>query len=153
MTGFTKSLPSGETETGTWATAGPPANQCYEHKPGGETCAESDAVFGLGFLYHRVREASSFNIPLAEPPATANVVGEEEGEKEPHEKLPPGCKGNASKPEAAPGNLCVFITSDENVTEVIPDDLLTTAGFVMSIKRGSEEEGYEADGTWAVTAK
>jgi hypothetical protein len=123
-------LPSGETETGVWATSGP------EGGSGAVTIA-----------------IASFGIPLTEPEAVIpNVIGEEEGEGEPHQNLPAGCKGKPSKPEANPGNLCVFVTSALNVTLIIQQAKVSTAGAFAAVEH-SVNDDFEARGSWAVTAK
>jgi hypothetical protein len=121
-------LPSGQTETGVWATSGP------EGVSGAVTIA-----------------IASFSIPLAEA-VIPNVIGEEEGEGEPHQNLPAGCKGKSSKPEANPGNLCVFEITTTNVTLSIPQDVVSTAGAFAAVGH-NENEAFHGKGTWAVTAK
>jgi Collagen triple helix repeat (20 copies) len=143
-------LPSGKTETGTWAAAdGTPAII-----PGGT---------------HGVLAEISFTIPLAEALAfeSTHVIAEEAtGTGE-------GCpaESSAAKPEAEPGNLCVFVSgsSMENVEEeegkpkIIPltpgVDTKTFSpgagktGSVLVIKAAKAEESMRIYGTWAVTAK
>jgi hypothetical protein len=119
-------LPSGKTETGTWATSG---------------LAHSELVRA---------SLASFTIPLATTP-TANFVGVEEGEGELHANLPAGCKGNHEHPGANPGNFCVFVTLESGVPgfeEMRP----TTVGVTASVEVNFEDE-FAAIGTWAVTAK
>jgi collagen triple helix repeat protein len=122
-------LPSGKTETGVWAITGP-AN-----------------LFGV------VMPVASFTIPLVEVP-TFQLIGVEEGEGEPKANLPAGCKGNAHKPTANPGNLCVFETSAFNVTGLGTENnkRVSTAGAVALVEIANFEEAFHASGTWAVTA-
>ena len=119
-------LPSGQSETGTWASSG----------PAGE--------------YKARTSLASFTIPLTESP-TFNVIGEEEGEHEAKENLPAGCKGNVEAPKADPGNLCVFEYYTENAT--IKVQVVSTVGATGIILHLDTEEGFETAGTWAVTAK
>jgi collagen triple helix repeat protein len=118
-------LPSGKTETGTWATSGP-----------------------IGTSEARVSLAS-FTIPLAAAP-TVNFVGVEEGEGEKKANLPTGCKGNYEKPGANPGNFCVFENLENEVTELEMDP--TAVGVTAHVEVNTEYE-FSASGTWAVTAK
>jgi hypothetical protein len=124
-------LPSGQTETGVWATSGP------EGVSGGVTIA-----------------IASFSIPLTEPEAVIpNIIGAGEGEGQPHQNLPAGCKGNNSKPEANPGNLCVFFTATPfNMTLSIQQYAVSTAG-AFAVVEHNENEAFYGRGTWAVTAK
>jgi collagen triple helix repeat protein len=118
-------LPSGKTETGTWATNGPPETE--------------EARVSL----------ASFTIPLAAVP-TVNFVGVEEGEGEKKAKLPAGCKGNYEKPGANPGNFCVFETLENEVGEF---EMRPTAVGVTAHVEVNPEFEFNAAGTWAVTAK
>jgi hypothetical protein len=140
--GFTETLPSGKTETGQFA---------FEHEDAPEGAEE--------------RQAVSFSIPLAKT-AAPHFIGQGEGEGEPNAKLPAGCKGNAERPEAEPGNLCVF------------DKVMTATSFEIFVDAGTEsttatgltgdtmlfadktvepfpgfQEPAQAIGTWAVTAE
>ncbi|HWY17899.1 MAG TPA: hypothetical protein VNY27_04220 [Solirubrobacteraceae bacterium] len=142
-TGFTETLPKEKTERGVWsmeftATAG---NQ-------------SQPV------------DISFNIPLAAGPhaeASTNYIGEEEGQGELKEKktaIPSHCKGTFQKPEAAPGNLCVFAALAVNA-HVSSGVFVDPQGPVAGAGPGgalfnlfSEKEGSVlAYGTWTVTAE
>jgi Collagen triple helix repeat (20 copies) len=123
-------LPSGKTETGVWAFTYPES------------------------LFTAIAPIASFSIPLAEPP-TFNSIGTEEGEGEPKAKLPAGCKGNATKPEADPGNLCVFETFGVNVRGLSTENnnKVSTTGAVALVSVDEYEKEFHAYGTWAVTAK
>jgi hypothetical protein len=122
-------LPSGKTETGVWAIDGP------------------ENAFSV------VAAVASFAIPLAEPP-TFQVIGPEEGEGELKAKLPAGCKGNLTHPQAEPGNLCVFEAASLNVEslDVALINGVTTAG-ALAIVEHNFEEAFHVSGSWAVTAK
>jgi Collagen triple helix repeat (20 copies) len=141
-------LPNGSTETGTWATSGP----------------ANDGPVRIAL--------ASFTVPLAEPP-TVTVIGPEEGQDQAKENekakqeneerklngepelplpIPTDCKGKAGKPEAVAGNLCIFEYYAEHVTAIKTGELVSTAGAIAKVIH-SEEEPFQAVGTWAVTAK
>jgi hypothetical protein len=121
-------LPSGQTESGVWSLSGSPEEN-----------------------YTMKIALASFAIPLAEPP-TFNAIGIEEGEGEHNEKLPAGCKGNYTKPEARPGNFCVFEAVMSNV-EKFYITFVGTTGVVVHPEVPTPEGFFVAYGTWAVTAK
>ncbi len=147
--GFPATLPSEATETGSWAfTVTPEDKNKY------------------------IRVASlSFPIPLAanesvtdEPVIPAEDVhifarGETATAGE-------GCgTGSAAKPEAEPGNLCVYVAASEvkgfEISELTSRDPAlggsqagagaTGASLVFGVPAGFAESGY-AYGTWAVSA-
>ncbi|HEX3692312.1 MAG TPA: hypothetical protein VHU13_03115 [Solirubrobacteraceae bacterium] len=125
-TGFTKTLPKGETETGTWTLAIPKGIS-----PGEE---------GFGFA------AISFNVPLAETIPAANVKIEPEEYAGTEEE----CPGTATEPKAKAGFLCLYKSIDSTGAgkEVAP--LASPGGVVIAF--GSEREGAHVVGSWAVTA-
>ncbi|MGA8364243.1 MAG: hypothetical protein WB709_06955 [Solirubrobacteraceae bacterium] len=133
-------LPEGKTETGTWAIA--------DGKP-------ATVLFGSGS-----QTSISFTIPLGETLNEAHVhfipfEGKGAGG---------GCptESSASKPEAEPGNLCVFLSFGVNIDEgsvglFNPEVLESGAGKVGSVllmhtPPEKENESMQALGTWAVTA-
>ncbi|HVD40401.1 MAG TPA: hypothetical protein VNC16_05300 [Solirubrobacterales bacterium] len=67
----------------------------------------------------------------------------------------PECEGNAVNPQAAPGNLCIYVQELNNVTgpqEVISATANRNSGWIgefAPVNPGSESYGY---GSWAVTA-
>ncbi len=155
-TGFTETLPSGETETGAWAF--------------GEVAAGAVPA-------NFVKDPISFNIPLptaltgtgckTNPPAATchvhyiNAEDKEVVNLTPLEEIPSAdCKGSASAPTAAPGNLCVYtgaieLASLQNIFIQAPDGVgvtgASTSGAMLSFSNVSEEAvGW---GTWAVTAE
>jgi hypothetical protein len=154
-TGFTETLPSKATETGAWVAG--PATVAFQH----------------------VKVAISFPIPLpgalsnnecekGQSPCQAhliNVAGEEVNaakEKE-HSKF---CTGSALKPTAEPGNLCVYVATEENAvfSPVLGGVLDPATGTGLGVSNeGAGETGallsgvaVESEGTafgsWAVTA-
>jgi hypothetical protein len=126
-TGFTETLPSGKTETGTWSTIYAAA-------------AEGDLM----------SSSISFTIPLAEAPENAQFI------KATGTPLA-GCSGTAAKPEAAPGNLCVFASAERFAKEIAPGagnlGTPTTAYGSTVIIAATKATTVIAGGTWAVTAK
>lgn len=134
QTGFTETLPSGKTEKGTWVVVG--------HPGAGESLATS----------------LSFSIPLAQALPEEHVhfiEGEVTGE---HEGCPKG--SSAAKPEAEPGNLCVFLDSGFKVNFESATILSGETGGIEAGKAGAwllvhpAAEGLlAANGTWAVTAE
>jgi hypothetical protein len=156
-TGFTKTLPSGETETGTWS-AGPFA---------AETVAEP--------AFHALFVPISFSIPLAAPlenPALCTASACQvhyvtpEGEELNgafNEETSTECNGSAEAPSAEPGNLCIYVGLEESVLSADPfvanpsleypdggPGGAATTGAVLGVSlQGSESK---ASGTWAVTA-
>lgn len=126
--GFTETLPKGETETGAFAF-GVKANEAIEYVP------------------------VSFNIPLSAAP-TVHVIRESGLEKEfpsGTEVEQPACPGTVAEPAAEAGSLCLYIQSELNVG-------LVYAPLVKSYKTGAvvpfltTNTGASAYGTWAVTA-
>jgi hypothetical protein len=94
-------LPAGSTETGTWmASVRRTSKEEVEQQSSGE--------FGS------VQATISFPIPLTEEP-TPHYIETKEVEEE---KLPAGCKGTPVKPEAEPGNLCIFATLPSSITHL-----------------------------------
>ena len=154
-TGFTETLPSGKTETGTWGATGPPA---------------SFGFFGKGLL-----APISFNIPLAAAPPNGNVqinqAGfptanltkcEEEGEPEKEAceaKLTvekEHCPGELNEPAAAGGFLCIFTqvglsTNLGSISSIFVYPVGAT--LLLHAVAGPEPPPLSASGTWAVTAE
>jgi hypothetical protein len=156
-TGFTESLPSEDTETGSWG-------------------------YGKTETPGRINVPISFNIPLEHALSFKNVhfiytngeellIGENAEEDLIVEQVPSQeCKGTAAEPTAQPGNLCVYAT-------VMTGALAEIEPFTAGIKVTSSEIGNpggaggggagktgahisitlytgatEGWGTWAVTA-
>jgi Collagen triple helix repeat (20 copies) len=140
-TGFTKTLPKGETESGAWAIEA--------HLP------------GTGPIEGSAATAISFNIPLA---AAAKRIYVKE-----KEATPAGCTGNVKEPGAAEGNLCVF-TAEEVNTNGFPAHICPASASLAECAFGVVEEATDpsgalvtvadkeagfvaSSGTWAVTAE
>jgi hypothetical protein len=148
-----ETLPSGATETGAWWVA------AYT---GGEL----------------PKAAISFPIPLKEPLVWSEnkvVNGVKEPENQVHyinakgnevptggEEIanPPACPGSAEKPEATPGNLCIYAhhapTEDESgANEGIENPAGGTTSGLGAATSGAllgGTSGGTSSGTWAVTA-
>jgi Collagen triple helix repeat (20 copies) len=155
QSGFTATLPAGETETGEWAVSGPPK--------------EEQELLG----------AISFTIPLPEPLDAKQVhfvteTGSEEvvlNESTFEWELVPttACPGASQEPAAEPGNLCIYTTYKAGLEEVPPGTGVPTAkidntgslfglgagagttGTVIKVKANTEETNHIGIGTWAVT--
>jgi hypothetical protein len=140
-----QSLPAGKTLTGAWAAS---------------SYAEAEyPKEGFGVAAAGV----SFALP-ASPAITSaqtSYIGSEEGENEEESKWAPAikehkCKGDAQKPGAVEGNLCVFGESEVNLLAT-PSILIsgngeTTPGFtVYEYSKG--KGAMLMFGTWAVTAE
>ena len=143
--GFTKTLPTGATETGEFAFA-------------------QDGPIEQG--HSELRTAISFPIPLAAT-AVPHFIGQEEGEGEPKANLPSGCTGTSEKPVAEAGNLCIFAkfvqaatfesfedggTNSTSVTGLTGDTMFFEGEKVEPFPGGGLETP-QAIGTWAVTAE
>jgi hypothetical protein len=151
-------LPSGSTETGVWSFDGVPDN--YND---------------LGIIF-TASASISFTIPLAESLEQKNSEPENnrvhvvsvgnhgEGKFEAgvagKEGLDTGCPttSEVAKPEAEPGNLCIFEHSSENVANIEHEDPENGTGGagktgIIVIIKAAENKGMAAGGTWAVTAK
>ncbi len=143
-TGFTATLPSGKTETGTWAVP----NVAYE----GSLGAENIPV--------------SFSIPLAETSEHVVVLTKQEtieSTTTPKE----GCEYEVANPAAMPvapaGTLCVFTVFEEagHATSVVTPFAVGDRATGAFIRVASPEGFGEADelgqyllnGVWAVTEK
>ncbi|MGH2903166.1 MAG: hypothetical protein ACRDK7_06210 [Solirubrobacteraceae bacterium] len=127
-------LPAKATEKGAWSASGVPVPP----EPG----AASE------FIYAPI----SFTIPLETAPE-AHVI--ESGETT-------ECPGGVAKPEALPGNLCIFVLpgTSSNVKAIASSDPGTgsigaagTTGSVLFLVAATVHEGVLAKGTWAVTAE
>jgi hypothetical protein len=131
QTGFTATLPPGETETGTFAV--------------GFTAAGGLQLAPI-----------SYNIPLTDP-ATINVVNATETEwfdpnLGPQAGTSPNCPGTADEPEAEPGFLCVYADEEFNLEGPGYEPWNSksyVSGAVLYVRLKAEGK---AAGTWAVTA-
>jgi Collagen triple helix repeat (20 copies) len=127
-TGFTKTLPAGETETGTWTLA-------YNAAGAGE----------------EPRAAVSFSIPLS-----PEVAGEPKAVHAEFVEAPSAeCPGSVSSPSAEPGFLCVYKFSLTNLHEPSVFDMEGQGGATFGAILGFETEAAGAAigwGSWAVTA-
>ena len=142
-------LPTGKTETGTWATL----------------IGKNTIGFALGMF------SISFNIPLAAalPEASVKIEPEEfpiKNSAECNAKPEPEkaaclatlaveeeeCPGNASEAKAAAGKLCVYTTSDPAARELVKVATTVPGGVVIVIGTSTAHEGLYSFGTWAVTA-
>jgi hypothetical protein len=128
-TGFTETLPSGKTETGTWAIAGDEPERT------------------------EVSAQVSFPIPLRESAEEVDHFLDPEETRE--QTGPPACKGTLEHPTAAAGQLCFYTREQVGVGNPFMNfaewfNGYTTAGTVMVFQH--TETSAKASGTWAVTA-
>ncbi len=140
-TGFTETLPSGKTETGAYAVRR-------------TNNAEEEIA----------TTAISFTIPLASAPVESSFISLG---KTPAEVEADGCKGTVTKPEALPGNLCVFEGAASLIhkggLQPFEKGSVGTAGggpgttgaelVFLTQKPTTAGEEVSAEGTWAVTAE
>jgi hypothetical protein len=133
-TGFTETLPSGKTETGTWTAESFPGNE--------------------GSVFAPI----SFQIPLELGLDENHVVFLGEGETEPI-----NCPGTVSSPDAKAGFLCVYtgkltlapssLGPIHKPTEQFFSEVGTTpAGALLIFEPTEPTETQFGFGTWAVTA-
>jgi hypothetical protein len=131
-TGFTKTLPAGQTETGAWSYASSPAayrcfpdtgkgnftnSNCTTSGPAGTSNYEQEAVYSNGGF---ADTTISFPIPLE---AGLSDEGCEETSKSPcqvyylksGETVSGHCEGEVEAPTAVLGNLCVYASSEEEI--------------------------------------
>ncbi|HWX44974.1 MAG TPA: hypothetical protein VNY52_06600 [Solirubrobacteraceae bacterium] len=148
LTGYAETLPSGKTLKGEFDALGYASGALR----GGVSAS-------IGFLFRVENETHEG--------AIAHLIGLEEGEGEPHAKLPAGCTGNYKNPGAEKGNLCVFTGIDLNVytgNSFAPVGICDTTqnkctvttispiGFTIE-GLGLEEGLMHLSGSWAVTAE
>jgi hypothetical protein len=134
-TGFTATLPSGKTETGTWAAS------------------QESVNYGSP-------AAVSFAIPLAAGLDEEHVHFQPaEEETAAVEKFEEACPGSAEAPKAIAGNLCVYVGRLTNlgfnaiVTPSSPGNVQGTGtGGAIILFNAEEPEPATAWGDWAVTA-
>jgi hypothetical protein len=93
--------------------------------------------------------AVSFQFPLASPPAL-NIV-------DPNTATTAACPGvtggTGQSPQAAPGNLCVYVTGKENATTpTFPASASNRLGFAIETKSAGAAGSFWVVGQWAVTA-
>lgn len=155
-TGFTKTLPEGETETGTWALGSFEAAAVsgvvqvpvsfaipLSSALPGEECGDVvDDHVAAGCKVHYINHAGK------------EVILNESFEYKEFEST--ACLGNAATPTAEPGNLCVYAGAESNVTAVsgriynpsTTEGGAATAGAFIAVI--VDANGAEAFGTWAV---
>jgi hypothetical protein len=91
---------------------------------------------------------ASFQFPLLSAP-TANVI-------DPNTATTPACPGiaggNGQTPEAAAGQLCIYITGKNNASTIVPVGTVNRLGFALQAKAGTTKGEFSVIGQWAVTA-
>jgi hypothetical protein len=112
--------------------------------------------FNLGGDVTTQRDGQSFQFPLVNAPSgpAANVIDA----SVPNPAFTSNCPGigggNAQTPNAAGGQLCVYITFSAGTTPALAIDsgALTRLGFGLTGTWGSAAAGNQIRGQWAVTA-
>jgi hypothetical protein len=108
-------------------------------------------VFAIGDESKTALDSQSFQFPLANLPAAPQANIQEAGQAT---TACPGVTGTAT-PQAAPGQLCVYITSkSENFAELIFDpSAVNRLGFALRASFFTDADKTNAVvGQWAVTA-
>jgi hypothetical protein len=109
--------------------------------------------FDLGGDVDRIRDGQSFQFPLENAPA-ANVIDASVASP----AFTSSCSGvsgaNGQTPNAAPGQLCVYITSESGLTPplLIDSGALTRLGFGLTARFTAIAPTNHVSGLWAVTA-
>jgi hypothetical protein len=133
QTGFTEKLPSGKTETGTWAI--------NEYGPLSE---EKDIFVPISF-------------PIPTSSGEGFYLNQGETEEAPTTK-PHGCEGTLAQPTAPKGKLCIYTEEPEETSKVAVEVFTqgelghfgASGGFLeFAIKAGGQAV---VRGSWAVTA-
>jgi hypothetical protein len=91
----------------------------------------------------------SFQFPLTNAP-NVNVI-------DPNTSTTPSCPGitggNGQTPEAAAGQLCIYVTSKQNaLSPTVPVGSANRLGFALQAKAGTAKGEFSVLGQWAVTA-
>lgn len=150
QTGFTETLPSEETETGSWGANRSTAGEFYV--PISFTLP-LDAPLDSSHVHYIRKDGKEVNLiidPITEEP-------------EFEEKTSTTCLGGPEAPSATPGNLCIYVALENNFQPLnyagqfgnifkagsnqVPG--ASTAGAVLKLNLESSSYGT---GTWAVTA-
>lgn len=107
--------------------------------------------FDLGGEEQLTRGGISFQFPLVNPPAApeANILKESEKTT----ACPGLAGGNKQTPEAAAGQLCVYVTATKGTTPVLSFDEtgVNRLGFGLKASFGASTDN-QIQGFWAVTA-
>ncbi len=169
-TGFTKTLPKGETETGVWSvdpTGSPPKFSVMNvpiasfsiplAKPlkdvNGEPCQKQEPTCQVHVIISETgEEVTAFEGVGTEEPKDAGLLPQKEEPKKP-------CPGTAEEPKAEPGELCVYVAeakdlafaSDSIVNSAVSGSGTGKAGAFAQAFIGTN--GGYAYGAWAVTAE
>ncbi len=149
QTGFTKTLPEGKVETGTWVLA-----YAEEAPPtyGSSRTAYTSISFPIPLRHRIVGEA---NVHVIAPPTQNGTTVE-------FPTPPEGCSGNLNHPEAEAGNFCLFEEFAEGTSGGTDDGFAFSAPERPEPQTGVSPQGailwtlppnhvhMEAQGTWAV---
>jgi hypothetical protein len=100
-------------------------------------------------------DGTTFQFPLNNAPTapTANVIDQVATPGATTTNCPGISGGNTQTPNAAAGQLCIYITGKTNLAAVNPLTLVNTSRLGFGLTAASAAGGaYEATGFWAVTA-
>jgi hypothetical protein len=101
-------------------------------------------------------DGTSFQFPLNNTPTApqTNVIDQVATPGANTANCPGVSGGNVQTPNAAAGQLCVYITGKTNLDASAPATIVNTSrlGFGLTVKSGAGVGPYEATGFWAVTA-
>jgi hypothetical protein len=108
--------------------------------------------FDLGGETKAARDGQTFQFPLINPPAApeTNILGESEKTT----ACPGLAGGNKQTPEAAAGQLCVYIgkAAGTGATLKFDPDSVNRLGFGLEASFASADATNQIQGFWAVTA-
>jgi hypothetical protein len=107
-------------------------------------------VFAIGGDPKVSLDSESFQFPLVNPPAAPDTNIQEAGKTTP---ACPGISGTAT-PQAAPGQLCVYVTAKSAKLENLAFDPAATnrLGFGLVASFSEPDPSNAVSGQWAVTA-
>ncbi len=133
----------------TTAKLGPEINPLLGTLRTGQTLR---GTFDLGGESKTARVGESFQFPLTNPPTApeANIL-----KSTATSAACPGLKGgNAQTPEAAPGQLCVYVKVEEGTGAALSFDVnsVNRLGFGLKVTFTTAESKNQVQGFWAVTA-
>ena len=156
-TGFTSKLPSGETETGTWAAVAQGVTEANLQSPISFAIPLKQAIEGAHFYVVPLDCTNPEEVPAANQASC-------ETQKKRSEQA---CAGTVEIPKAAPGDLCVYQSSIHEPENTAIFEIAQagfpgagrhlepgagTTGTVLLVIYQGPAEVASMNGTWAVTA-
>ena len=105
---------------------------------------------------NETHQGQSFPFPLANTPTApqTNVIDIDANPSASTANCSGVSGGNAQTPNAAAGQLCIYVTGKTNLAALTPVELENTSrlGFGLGVNSGAAGAEYRAIGFWAVTA-